>query len=93
VDVISGSNVQIKDVTLKLGHPSGSGGGMFVVAGSVVTLTRVTIGLNTTGSNGGGIFNQGTLTINESAIGNNTTLQRHPSAAAASSTTTERPWS
>jgi CSLREA domain-containing protein len=73
IDVVSGTNVAIKDVTLKLGHPASGGAGLFVDVPAVVTLTHVTIGLNTSSIFGGGIFNRGTLTVNDSAITNNTT--------------------
>jgi len=75
IDVISGSNVEINDVTLKFGKVPGAGGGLFVDLDATVTATRVTIGLNTAVTNGGGVFNRGRLTFNNSAIGNNTTLR------------------
>ena len=71
IEVVSGTNVDIEDVTLKLGHPPGDGGGLYNNAGTNLTLTRVTIGQNVTVGNGGGIYNLGTLTINQSAITNN----------------------
>jgi CSLREA domain-containing protein len=71
IEVVSGTNVDIEDVTLKLGHPAADGGGLYNNAGASLTLTRVTIGLNETTGNGGGIYNAGTLTIDASAIANN----------------------
>ena len=76
IHVLSGNNVTIQDVTLKLGKlPFGrAGAGLRTEPGTTVTLTRVTIGLNEADGNAGGVLNRGTMTINDSAIGNNLTL-------------------
>ena len=57
VHVLSGTNVDIEDVTLKFGRPIGDGAGLYNNAVANLTVTRVTIGLNETGGNGGSYVN------------------------------------
>jgi len=74
--ILSG-NVTLNDLTLRDGLEDGStaGGGLRISDNaSTVTLNRVTVTANTAGGNAGGILNSGTLTINDSLISNNQTL-------------------
>lgn len=69
--------VVLNDLTLRDGLEDGStaGGGLRTEQGSTTTLNRVTVTANTAGGNAGGIRNHGTMTINDSLISNNETVE------------------
>lgn len=68
--------VVLNDLTLRDGLEDGStaGGGLRTEQGTSTTLNRVTVTANTAGGNAGGIRNFGIMTINDSLISNNQTL-------------------
>jgi len=68
--------VVLNDLTLRDGLENGStaAGGLRTEQGTTTTLNRVTVTANTAGGNAGGIRNFGIMTINDSLISNNQTL-------------------
>lgn len=73
LNVASGANVTIKDITLKGGNAT-SGGCIYMNSGSSVTIkTGTSIAGNNASQKGGGIYSDGgTLTINGGTISSNT---------------------
>ncbi len=69
--------VVLNDLTLHDGLEDGStaGGGLRSELNTTTTLNRVTVTLNTAGGNAGGILNRNTMTINDSLISNNQTVE------------------
>lgn len=75
MEITGGSGITINEVTIRCGnHTFGTGGGGLENYGGTssdpVTLNKVTITENK-GSHGGGLWNDGYMTINDSAISNN----------------------
>ena len=59
-------------LTVNSNHASNDGGGLYVVSGVSLTLDAVTLDGNHADDDGGGIYTNGTLTVTDSAITNNT---------------------
>jgi hypothetical protein len=76
VHVVLGSNVLIRDMSIRDGNlPGGrAGAGVRTEPGTTTTLLRVTVGLNSADGNAGGILNRATLTLDNSVVDGNVTL-------------------
>lgn len=85
--IMSGITLTLNDLTVKGGRAFGvDGGGIYISAGATATLDNVHVEGNTaepqsgsgtggnTGGAGGGIYNEGTLTMTDSELRNNTAL-------------------
>lgn len=75
IHVISGT-VLLRNMTLRDGRVDNqrAGGGLRTEPASTTTLVNVVVGQNVADGNAGGILNRGTMTIRESAITGNETL-------------------
>jgi CSLREA domain-containing protein len=71
VNLVSATNITIRDLTIRNGNAgAGQGGGVWVATPYTVTLENVVITENQAG-NGGGVFNGGSLTIRNSTLAGN----------------------
>ena len=68
--ILTGSAVDISDVTVQNGDTSRGGG---ILNNGTLTLTHSTVSGNSVGFFGGGIVNVGTLTLTNSTVSGNTT--------------------
>ncbi len=72
LEIGADANVMLSSVTITGGAAADQGGGILVHTGGELTLSRATVSGNNAAISGGGIHNEGTLTLLQSTIAENT---------------------